>query len=423
MTVKLTKKVVNRLSFPDKGQVLVWDKALSGFGVRLTPSRKTYIVQARVNGKTRRFTVGVHGVIAADAAREKALRLLGEMAEGKDPGEGKRKKVLSSLTLRQVADAYIEGKRTKKGHLLKQASKNDIDRHVKTTFSDWEDKPLVSIDRHMVLKRYQQASAASEAQANQAFRILRAIWNWQRNNTKDKKSGNPTMPENPCAAITDSNGWAYVPSRDRAIPLYKIGSVWNHLEALRSDPGQTTVGQTMIAAVQFAMLTGGRWGEIAPLTWKQIDFDAATWTLPDPKNRRKITFPLSRQALAILHDQAGKHDTFIFPGRGKDGHIHRPTRLMKKIADDCGVTVSPHDLRRTFNAIAEDCGVEFWKQKVLLGHTVAADVTLNNYKQTNDLTRLAPDAQKIADWIERKAVESRNKVVDMQQAREAANNG
>jgi integrase len=75
---------------------------------------------------------------------------------------------------------------------------------------------------------------------------------------------------------------------------------------------------------------------------------------------------------------------------------------MKKIADDCGVTISPHDLRRTFNAIAEDCGIEFWKQKVLLGHTVKADVTLNNYKQTSDLARLAPDAQKIADWIERK---------------------
>jgi integrase len=274
----------------------------------------------------------------------------------------------------------------------------------------------------MVNRRYQEAlKTRGEAQAVQGFRILRAIYNWQRNNTKDK-SGNPTMPENPCMAITDNSGWAYIPSRDRMIPLKKVGAVWNYLKTLRADPGQTEVGQTMVAAVMFAFLTGGRWGEVAPLTWGQIDLEDATWTLPDPKNRSKITFPLSQQAVEILQEQAGKHETYVFPGRGKDGHIHRPTRLMVKIGDTCGVNVSPHDLRRTFNAIAEDCGVEFWKQKVLLGHTVAADVTLNNYKQTSDLTRLLPDAQKIADWIERKAQNAAGKnVIELETAKGAVN--
>lgn len=419
MTVKLTKKTVDSLSLPDKGQAFVWDESLSGYGIRLTPSRKTYIVQARVGGKTRRVTLGVHGVITADQARKKAIKTLGQMNDGIDPGAARRKEKAHQATLQQVADSYIEQKRTKKGHPLKQATKDDIDRHIKTTFSDWADLPLASITRDMVGKRYQQALKKSEAQAVQGFRILRAIYNWQRNNTKDK-SGNPTMPENPCMAITDNSGWAYIPSRDRMIPLKKVGVVWNYLKTLRADSGQTEVGQTMVAAVMFAFLTGGRWGEIAPLTWGQIDIEAATWTLPDPKNRSKITFPLSQQAVGILEGQAGKHDTYVFPGRGKDGHIHRPTRLMVKIGDTCGVKISPHDLRRTFNAIAEDCGVEFWKQKVLLGHTVAADVTLNNYKQTSDLTRLAPEAQQIADWIELKArqAEAEN-VIDLNQAKSA----
>lgn len=400
MGVKLTKATVDKLLLPEKGQSFVWDSKLSGFGVRLTPTRKTFIVQARVNGKSRRVTLGVYGIITADRARDKALKILGEMAEGKDPGEGKRKKAAAKATLREVADRYMAYKRCKRTKLLlKQSTKNDIDRHVKTTFADWEDKPLASVTRDMVKKKYREISKSSEAQAVQGFRIFQAIYNWQREETAED-NGNPTMPENPCLGI--KNDWAHIPARDRMIPLHKVGAVWNHLKTLRADSSQTEVGQTMVAAVMFAFLTGCRWGEVAPLTWGQVDFETATWTLPDTKNRSKIIFPLSKQAVEILEGQAGKHDIYVFPGRGKDGHIHRPTRLMKKIADDCGVTISPHDLRRTFNAIAEDCGIEFWKQKVLLGHTVKADVTLNNYKQTSDLARLAPDAQKIADWIERK---------------------
>jgi len=420
---KLTKKIVDGLPLPEKGQVFYWDENLIGFGLRLTPTRKTYIAQARVNGTTRRATVGVHGIITADQAREKALRLLGEMADGKDPGAEKRKERAEQTTLREVADRYMELKRTKKGHPLKQASKNDIDRHVKTTFSDWADLPLASITRDMVGKRYQQALKKSEAQAVQGFRVLRAIYNWQRNNTKDK-SGNPTMPENPCLAITDNSAWAYVPARDRKIPLKKVGLTWNLLRATLDSPGQTDAERTMTAAVMFAFLTGARWGEVAPLIWTQVDFDESAWGLPDPKNRKKITFPLNRQALEILKGQAGKHDVFVFPGRGKAGHVHRPTRLMRKMGEACGVAVSPHDLRRTYNAIGEACGIEYWKRKLLLGHSVGGDVTLSSYSETNDLTRLAPEAQQIADWIEQQGrIAGAENVVDLETKRRAKTNG
>ena len=44
--MKLTKTVVDALVLPDKGQVFKWDGELKGFGVRLTPGGKAYIVQA-----------------------------------------------------------------------------------------------------------------------------------------------------------------------------------------------------------------------------------------------------------------------------------------------------------------------------------------------------------------------------------------
>ncbi len=45
--MKLTKTVIDALELPDKGQKFIWDGELKGFGVRLTPGGKAYIVQAR----------------------------------------------------------------------------------------------------------------------------------------------------------------------------------------------------------------------------------------------------------------------------------------------------------------------------------------------------------------------------------------
>jgi len=414
MKAKLTKKLVDTLGHPETGQVFVWDTSLMGFGVRLTPTRKSYIAQARVNGRTRRTTLGVHGVITADRARDKALAVLSGMAEGKDPVVENKRLQAARTTLKEAAEQYVKLKRTSKGHPLKPSSRADIERHVNTTFADWADKPMAKITPAMVDRLYQAILEKSPSQAVQAFRNLRAIYNWQRANT-ETDDGEPTMPENPCRVIARRTGWAHIAPKDRMIPLRNVGASWNKLLAIYNDPGQTRVGQTMAAAVIFCWLTGARWGEVAPLTWSQVDLEAGTWHLPDPKNRIRVTFPLSEQATEVLECQKGLNKEIVFPGRGKAGHVYRPTRLMVKVAEVCGVAVTPHDLRRTWNSIAEDCGIEFWKRKALLGH-ILKDITLASYSETNDLSRLRPDVQAVADWIDRKAkIASKRNVIDIKE--------
>ena len=74
--VKLTSAGVLEIATPGSGQILVFDSALPGFGLRLTPNKKTYIVQSRVNGKTRRVIVGSAGVFSTEKARIEAKKLL-----------------------------------------------------------------------------------------------------------------------------------------------------------------------------------------------------------------------------------------------------------------------------------------------------------------------------------------------------------
>ncbi len=92
--MQLTKKTVEQLKADASRDQWRWDAKLNGFGVRVKPSGcKTYVVQYRnVHGPTRRFTLGRHGVLTATQARKEALKILAEVAQGRDPSAERRAK-------------------------------------------------------------------------------------------------------------------------------------------------------------------------------------------------------------------------------------------------------------------------------------------------------------------------------------------
>ena len=71
MKGKVTKRSVDALTCPAaKDREVMWDDALSGFGVAVFPSgKKVYVVQYRQAGRSRRSTIGEHGRLTPDEAR------------------------------------------------------------------------------------------------------------------------------------------------------------------------------------------------------------------------------------------------------------------------------------------------------------------------------------------------------------------
>ncbi len=416
---KLTDKVVGGLQRPEKGQKIVWDTECRGFGVRLTKGAKSFIVQGLVNGKDRRVKIASTDTFSTSEARKKARAYQQDMANGIDPNLEKKKKDAASTTLSSVAENYKANKKTREGHPLKDSTKGDIDKHIKGIFSNWADKPIAMITREKVISKYREAAKSSTAQANQAFRILRALYNWARATTKER-DGNPILPENPVQALNDLGQWGHVPTRKTRIPDAQIGHAWNFLQDIMLDPFQTALARAKAAYLCFLLLTGCRASEAATLKWEQVDLEKNIWKLPDPKNRNPVTFPLSSQAKAILEAmQNGGEYAFIDKPR-KTRVIdcrHYTSKLSKQIQEK----ITPHDLRRTFRAIAGSCGVEYWKTKLLMNHKLNQDVTISSYTDTSDLRYLQPEAQQIGDWIERQGMLAREKVVDIEQARKVAN--
>jgi len=70
-------------------------------------------------------------------------------------------------------------------------------------------------------------------------------------------------------------------------------------------------------ALQLAPLVFVRPGELRCAEWQELDFDAAEWRIPADKMkmRRPHRVPLSRQALAILHQlrPITRHSRWLFP--------------------------------------------------------------------------------------------------------------
>lgn len=158
----------------------------------------------------------------------------------------------------------------------------------------------------------------------------------------------------------------------------------------------------------FLILTGARIGEASALTWDRVSIDDndpanCWWHIPDPKNRNPVYLPLSSQAVQLLKTrQRIEGNPHVFPSWGDTGHIKDPRDMMKKVSEVAGTKITPHDLRRTMTTIGiANCGIDFYKVELLTNHIPNGNVTARHYLETSRLQYLQPEAQRIADWIEK----------------------
>ena len=73
---KLSKRIVDHAEAGDK-DYFIWDDELPGFGLRVFKSgKRSYLVQYRAKGRTRRFTIGTHGVWTPEDVSDAMIELV-----------------------------------------------------------------------------------------------------------------------------------------------------------------------------------------------------------------------------------------------------------------------------------------------------------------------------------------------------------
>jgi len=378
-------------------QAFLWCPKTNGFGIRVTRAgAKAWIAQGRVNTKERRITLGSHERLSCEEARKRAKAELLKLDDGIDPVLAKLKEKATETTLSQVAEDYIEHRKTKNGP-LRPHTIADIRKHCTKALGAWEHRSIASITPEEVLAKFRELSKRGKAQANQAMRIFQSLHKWAR-----KK--NATMPANPVAVL--SGEWHPPKARTNRVPFDKVGEAWKLLAQRRTVEDRRGT-RTAADAVALQFLTGMRWGELSSMQWTQLDLDGKvpSWHIPSEvaKNWNEITVPLSTQAVELLKARKALNtrSAYVFPCRGNNKrHIGDPRALWAALSKVSGLHLSSHAMRRTFTNIAIKSGGELWRAELLTNHRPQS-VTLIHYLETSDLREeFAADVQRIADWIE-----------------------
>jgi len=143
---------------------------------------------------------------------------------------------------------------------------------------------------------------------------------------------------------------------------------------MSSLSSQTGIGAL---ALEFAILTAARTGEVITATWDEIDLDAATWTIPKErmKAKREHKVFLSDGALAILHPlKAAARSDFVFPGNAPDKPLSNMAMLstLKRMNRK---DLTTHGFRSTFRDwAAETTDYPSEVVEMALAHVVANKV-------------------------------------------------
>jgi integrase len=143
-----------------------------------------------------------------------------------------------------------------------------------------------------------------------------------------------------------------------------------------------------VLALEFTILTAARVGEVVGATWDEIEFKAATWTIPAERMKAEQLHrvPLAPRAMEILRQlHELRISEFVFPTRKPGTHLS--SRTMLALLKQLQPTVTVHGFRSSFRQwCAEQTNFASAICEAALAHTIG-DMTEEAYQRSDLLER------------------------------------
>lgn len=348
---KLTKRTVDSLH-PKSKDYFVWDTQITGFGIRIMPSgAKTYQAQYRKGGRTRRVSVGRHGNITVDEARNLAKEVMGLVAKGENPAEDisqhRKAPTIAALCERFFQSHVMERCKPSTQKEYRRA----IDLFINPALGRFK---VVDVERKDIAELHHKFRT-KPYQANRTLGVLSKMFNlaeiW----------GLRPDGSNPCRHVPKYREV----KRQRYLSNAELQRLGQTLSEVESEGSETLF---IVAAFRLLILTGCRLGEIQTLRWGYITPDGME--LPDTKTgARRIPLPAAARAVLSALQQM-PNNPFVIAGKVEGKHATDLQHPWRRIRERAGLTnVRIHDLRHTYASNAVSSGMPIQMVGRLLGHT------------------------------------------------------
>ena len=210
---------------PRAREYTLWDGTLAHFGVRVHPSgARSFIVQARAQGRMRKLTLGRFPEMGLEQARRDAAAALARLWGGEAIAPPRKRR---APTFRDFAARYRERRR----YRWKPSSLETYDVYLRGRLLPAFGKlRLDAIDHACVSAWFDAASAEPPGAANRAFEILRAMSSRYRSPARPP----PTSQAGPVTAGT-STVTASRPARPTA--RARLAAIESTRRAASATPG------------------------------------------------------------------------------------------------------------------------------------------------------------------------------------------
>jgi integrase len=328
---------------------------------------KSWIFRFQLNGKRREMGIGTLDSKPAPDARADAAQYTAQVRSGVDPIEARKQAAgaPSAVTFDAAAKLFIQANRSGwKNAKHADQWQSTLDTYASPVFGN---RPVQDVDLGMILKAIEPIWETKTETATRVRGRIENVLDWAT--VKGYREGaNPARWKGHLEHLMKSR-------KDMAAAGHKKATVRHHpalpyarmpefLAALRSLPGSGA------RALEFAILTAARSGEVRGATWSEIDTVARTWTIPAQRMKagREHRVPLSQAAVDLLAklDKTAGHELLFLGERGRklsergvspisDMTISAVIRRMNNT--DAGVVwldprsnapVVPHGFRSTF---------------------------------------------------------------------------
>ena len=309
---------------------------------RYRSGKVAWIIEYRVGGKLRQYTIGD---VKASEARKIYHDFCAKYIRGIDPSEIESMKSKSLYRVSDLMNEYLLFSQTNKAENTCRIIREAFRYFLRFT----SDMMLGRVDVR-IIERFKEwrLESVKPTTLNIAFRALKAGFQYA------VKLG--WLSNNPFAGVKQ------VPVPEADYPMYlsqeevqKLLSVIDDLEFRR--------------LIRFYLLTGCRRSEVALLDWMDINMEGRTVVIRSrsAKNKRNRIIQVGEKLYGLLLEQGPKPSGRVFP-RWKPCSI---TNMFRRYVGKCDFSrkITVHSLRHTATVHWLLAGVDIHTVSKILGHT------------------------------------------------------